>query len=150
MCDFMDSALEEAYAGIRAGDGGPFGSVVVKDGKIVGRGHNGVVSHKDPTLHGEVAAIRDACKNLDTFDLSGCDLYTTAEPCPMCLGACLWAGIRAIYYGCTRDDSAAIGFRDSAFYDFMRDPSSRLHPLGREKCLALFEEYRNMEDRTPY
>lgn len=150
MCGFMDLALEEAYTGIRAGDGGPFGAVVVKDGCVIGRGHNCVVSQNDPTLHGEVAAIRDACKALGSFDLSGCDLYTTAEPCPMCLGACLWAGIRRIYYGCTRDDSADIGFRDSAFYEFMRDPSARLQPLDREKCLALFDAYRAVENKTMY
>lgn len=83
---FMQAALEEAYAGIEAGDGGPFGTVIVKDGEIVGRGHNRVVVNQDPTCHGEMEAIRDACRNLGTFDLSGCELYTTAEPCPMCLG----------------------------------------------------------------
>ena len=90
---FMQAALEEAYAGIEAGDGGPFGTVIVRDGEIVGRGHNRVVVNQDPTCHGEMEAIRDACKNLGTFDLSGCELYTTAEPCPMCLGATLWANI---------------------------------------------------------
>ncbi|MCI6722600.1 nucleoside deaminase, partial [Treponema porcinum] len=92
--DFMKEALSEAYNGIENRHGGPFGTVIVRDGKIVGRGHNKVLLNRDPTCHGEMEAIRDACKNLDTFDLSGCELYTTAEPCPMCLGAILWANIK--------------------------------------------------------
>lgn len=146
----MDIALEEAYLGIRAGHGGPFGAVVVKDGAIVGRGHNRVVADNDPTLHGEIVAIRDACKNLNTFDLSGCQLYTTAEPCPMCLGAVLWAGISQVYYGCDRLDSERIGFRDSAFYEQMAENKSRLIPCGREKCRQLFEEYAAMREKTMY
>ena len=107
--DFMKEALSEAYNGIENRHGGPFGTVIVKDGKIVGRGHNKVLLKRDPTCHGEMEAIRDACKNLDTFDLSGCELYTTAEPCPMCLGAILWANIKKVYFGCTQKDTAEIG-----------------------------------------
>ena len=113
--NYMEIALQEAYDGIEKGHGGPFGAVVVKDGNIVGRGHNRVLYKKDPTCHGEMEAIRDACKNLGTHDLSDCSLYTTAEPCPMCLGGILWANIKEVYFGCDRLDTDKIGFRDDIF-----------------------------------
>ena len=97
MNKYMKVAIEEAQKGIRSGHGGPFGAVVVKDGKIIGQGHNMVVKNNDPTCHGEVSAIRDACKNLSSFDLKGAEIYTTGEPCPMCLGAILWSNIEKIY-----------------------------------------------------
>ena len=149
---FMQAALEEAYAGIEAGDGGPFGTVIVKDGEIVGRGHNRVVVNQDPTCHGEMEAIRDACKNLGTFDLSGCELYTTAEPCPMCLGATLWANIPVVYYGCTREDSDEIGFRDEVFYEYLAGENDLLTVSGfeRERCLELLEAYTEIEGKTEY
>lgn len=149
---FMQAALEEAYAGIEAGDGGPFGTVIVKDGEIVGRGHNRVVVNQDPTCHGEMEAIRDACKNLGTFDLSGCELYTTAEPCPMCLGATLWANIPVVYYGCTREDSDGIGFRDEVFYEYLAGENDLLtvSEFERESCLELFEAYTEIEGKTAY
>ena len=112
---FMQLAIDEALAGIAKGNGGPFGSVVVKDGTPVGKGHNRVLSNVDSTAHGEIVAIRDAERRLNTHDLSGCVLYTTAEPCPMCLFACLWANIGRVYYGCTIEDNALIGFRDEQF-----------------------------------
>ena len=117
--EFMKMALEEAYEGIQKGHGGPFGAVVVKSGKIVGCGHNRVLYKKDPTCHGEIEAIRDACRNLGTHDLSNCVLYTTAEPCPMCLGAIMWSNIREVYYGCNREDTDKIGFRDNVFYEYL-------------------------------
>ena len=149
---FMQAALEEAYAGIEAGDGGPFGTVIVRDGEIVGRGHNRVVVNQDPTCHGEMEAIRDACKNLGTFDLSGCELYTTAEPCPMCLGATLWANIPVVYYGCTREDSDEIGFRDEVFYEYLAGEADLLtvSEFERESCLELFEAYTEIEGKTEY
>lgn len=149
---FMQAALEEAYAGIEAGDGGPFGTVIVKNGEIVGRGHNRVVVNQDPTCHGEMEAIRDACKNLGTFDLSGCELYTTAEPCPMCLGATLWANIGTVYYGCTREDSDEIGFRDEVFYEYLAGEADLLtvSEFERESCLELFEAYTEIEEKTAY
>lgn len=149
---FMQAALEEAYAGIEAGDGGPFGTVIVRDGEIVGRGHNRVVVNQDPTCHGEMEAIRDACKNLGTFDLSGCELYTTAEPCPMCLGATLWANIPVVYYGCTREDSDEIGFRDEVFYEYLAGEADLLtvSEFERESCLELFETYTQIEGKTAY
>ena len=109
---YMNEAIKEALEGITQGHGGPFGAVVVKDDQIIGKGHNRVLGDHDPTCHGEVAAIRDACRNIGTHDLSGSVIYTTGEPCPMCLYACLWANIEKIYCGCTIEDNAAIGFRD--------------------------------------
>lgn len=150
--DYMKEALQEAYTGIEQGHGGPFGSVVVKDGKIVGRGHNCVLYKKDPTCHGEIEAIRDACRNLDTFDLSGCELYTTAEPCPMCLGAILWSNIRSVYYGCNRTDTDAIGFRDDVFYEFINGNTGLLEikEIQRDKCLKLFKTYTSDEQKQNY
>ena len=116
---FMKAAISEAQKGIRAGHGGPFGCVIVKDGNIVGKGHNEVIKRNDPTCHGEMEAIRDACARLGTEDLSGCELYTTAEPCPMCLGGILWANIKRVYYGCSRQDTHGIGFRDDVFYKYL-------------------------------
>lgn len=141
--DFMQLAIDEARQGIAAGDGGPFGSVIVKNGKIVGRGHNRVIAKNDPTCHGEMEAIRAACRNLNTYDLTGCELYTTAEPCPMCLGAILWSNISAVYYGCTRQDSAAIGFRDEAFYRQLNsgETPTKVQELDRSACLELFSDY---------
>lgn len=141
--DFMQVAINEAYQGIEAGDGGPFGSVIVKDGEIVGQGHNRVLAENDPTCHGEMEAIRDACKNLGTHDLTGCELYTTAEPCPMCLGAILWSNMSQVYYGCTRQDSAEIGFRDDAFYRQLNgeEETVDIQEFDRDTCLELFNDY---------
>lgn len=139
---FMDEAIKEAYLGIKNNHGGPFGSVVVKDGKIIGRGHNRVLLHQDPTCHGEVEAIRDACKNISSHDLSGCELYTTAEPCPMCKGAILWANITKVYYGCNIEDTDRIGFRDQVFYDNWNNEDIMVEQ-DRDSCLKLFEDYAN-------
>ena len=144
---YMQQAIDEALQGIRAGDGGPFGSVVVKDGKVVGRGHNRVLGHADPTAHGEVEAIRAACRQLGTHDLTGCDIYTTGEPCHMCLCACLWANISHIYYGCTIADNALIGFRDLQFDSLFagRDKlTDYLSEQDRQACLDLFHTYRHL------
>lgn len=150
--NFMQIALEEAYAGIEAGHGGPFGSVVVKDGQVVGRGHNRVLQKGDPTCHGEMEAILNACQNLNTHDLSGCELYTTAEPCPMCLGGILWANIKAVYYGCNREDTDAIGFRDDMFYDFLRGKNNllALREEQRQECLKLFRAYAENKTNQRY
>ena len=142
--EYMKEALKEAYEGINRGDGGPFGTVIVKDGKIVGRGHNRVVVKHDPTCHGEMEAIRDACEKMGTFDLSGTELYTTAAPCPMCKGAILWANVTKVYYGCTVEDTDKIGFRDQVFYDKWEDESF-MEEKGREECLKLFEDYMKTE-----
>lgn len=143
----MRIAIEEARTGITAGHGGPFGCVIVRDGKVVGRGHNEVIKQNDPTCHGEVTAIRDACKNLGTYDLSGCELYTTAEPCPMCRGAIMWSNIRKVYFGCNIADTDSIGFRDKVFYESPEDISEE---LDRKECLEVFEEYRAINDKKSY
>lgn len=150
--DFMGEALKEAYEGIKKRHGGPFGSVVVKNGKIVGRGHNRVLLKQDSTCHGEMEAIRDACKTLKTYDLSGCEIYTTAEPCPMCLGGILWANIQKVIYGCNRKDTADIGFRDDAFYESLlgQGGALELQEARREDCLELFGRYREDEENRRY
>lgn len=144
---FILKAIAEARKGITKSHGGPFGTIIVKDGEIVGRGHNKVLLNSDPTAHGEVTAIRDACKRLGTHDLSGCELYTTGEPCHMCLCACLWANISKVYYGCTIADNGMIGFRDDKFDKIFggRDKlGDYMTELGREECLKLFEDYMAM------
>ena len=147
---YMQMAIEEARKGIKAQHGGPFGSVIVKDGVVVGRGHNRVLIDHDPSCHGEVSAMRDAGKRLGTHNLSGCDLYTTGEPCPMCLCACLWANIRRVYYGCTIADNGRIGFRDDKFDGIFTGRGKLeeiLVPMDREACLALFDEYSEMQHK---
>lgn len=152
--EFMKLAIEEARAGIRNGDGGPFGAVVVKNGKVVATGHNQVLSKNDSTCHGEIDAIRKAEKGLKTYDLSGCEIYTTSEPCSMCLAAILWANIGKVYYGCTLDDSDLIGFRDEKFDRLMGEraniPEELLEERDREMCLELFREYKKKTDKILY
>ena len=147
--DYMLRAIELAKRGAGHTNPNPMvGAVIVKDGKIVGRGHNRVLLLHDPTCHGEVAAIRDAGQNLGTHDLSGCELYTTGEPCHMCLCACLWTNISRIYYGCTIEDNSIIGFRDGKFDELFggRDKlGGYMLEMDREECLKVFEEYREMQ-----
>ena len=147
MNEFMQVAVEEARKGISAGHGGPFGCVIVKDGIIIGKGHNQVVQKKDPTCHGEMEAIRDACQALETFDLTGCELYTTAEPCPMCFGAILWANIKKVQYGCNISDTEQIGFRDKVFYTTSRNI---LEETDRLECLQVFQEYLQLKNKKKY
>ena len=142
----MKTAIEEALIGIDAKNGGPFGAVVVKDGTIVGTGHNRVLAHNDPTAHGEVEAIRDACKNLGTFDLHGAELYTTCYPCPMCLGAILWARIGKVYYCMSSQQAKELGFDDAHFYDIFKDEGQlkallEAAPAELKDCEGLFEKY---------
>lgn len=154
MNEFMECAIREGYAGILKKHGGPFGAVVVKDNKIVAKGHNRVLLNNDPTCHGEIDAIRKACKVLKTYDLSGCDLYTTGEPCPMCLSACLWANINRIYYGCTINDNEKIGFRDEDFYEYLnislKNIKNKIAQINRDECLKLFEVYNKQKDKIIY
>ena len=147
---FMKAAIEEAFDGIRNGHGGPFGCVIVRDGEVVGRGHNRVLINTDSTAHGEIEAIRDAGRRLKTHDLTGCELYTTGEPCPMCLYAILWSNIDRVYYGCTIGDNAEIGFRDEKFDKLSggRDAlKENLICIDREACLQLFREYKKMDHK---
>ena len=151
MNPFMKEALNEAYQGIEDGHGGPFGAVIVKDGEIVGRGHNSVLKNQDPTCHGEVMAIHDACKRLKTFNLKGCDIYTTGYPCPMCMGAILWANIDRIYFGFNVTDTEIIGFRDKKFYEDQRKGlAEKTVEIDREECLKLYEDYLKIKDREHY
>ncbi len=150
MNKFMRAAIKEAYKGINRGHGGPFGAVIVKDGQIVGRGHNQVVKNNDPTCHGEMMAIHAACKKLKTFDLSGCEIYTTGEPCPMCMGAILWSNIDKIYYGCNIIDTEDIGFRDKKFYEMFENHQNLVIELDRQACLKLFMDYKNIQEKTHY
>ena len=146
MDKYMRMAINEARKGIKAGHGGPFGAVIVKDGVVVGKGHNQVLKNNDPTCHGEVMAIRKASKKLGTYDLSGCVIYTTGDPCPMCMSAILWANIEKVYYGCSIMDTEEIGFRDAKFYK-MQEPSERskmVVELDRKACLKLYKEYLGM------
>lgn len=153
MDKFMKEAIKEAEKGIANGDGGPFGAVVVKDDVIVGKGHNKVLKNNDATCHGEMEAIKSASKKLGTFDLSGCVLYTTGEPCPMCLSACLWANIEKVYYGCSLMDNEKIGFRDKKFDSLMggrKNLKNYLVELNRKECLELFDKYLKIENRKNY
>lgn len=145
---YMAIAISEARNGISQGHGGPFGSVIIKNGEIVGKGHNRVLKNNDPTCHGEIDAIRKAGRNLGTYDLTGCELYTTGEPCHMCLCACMWANISRIYYGCNIEDNGRIGFRDDKFNGIFngRDKlGDYLVELDRDACLKLFEEYLSLQ-----
>ena len=150
----MSEAIALSQNGVRNNEGGPFGCIVVKDDEIVGRGNNKVTSSNDPTAHAEVVAIRDACKNLGTFQLEGCEIYTSCEPCPMCLGAIYWARPKVVYFANSRQDAANIGFDDSMIYEELGiDLDKRKIPiinLGSEDALKIFEEWQNKEDKIEY
>jgi len=152
--EFMLRAVELSKIGMQNGKGGPFGCVIVKDGKIVGEGHNQVTSSNDPTAHAEVVAIRNACKNLNTFQLDGCEIYTSCEPCPMCLGAIYWARPTKIYYANTREDAKNIGFDDSFIYDEIpleiKDRKIPMIALGRNEAIVAFKEWQNKVDKAEY
>ena len=151
---FMMEAIAMSHNGIKENEGGPFGCVIVKDDVIVGRGNNKVTSLNDPTAHAEVVAIRDACKNLGSFQLDECEIYTSCEPCPMCLGAIYWARPKIIYYANNRADAAAIGFDDSMIYEEMSKAySDRKIPIisiSREEALVVFKEWKEKDDKTLY
>jgi guanine deaminase len=151
---FMRRAIALARDGMRNGNGGPFGAVVTRNGEIVGEGWNQVVSRNDPTAHGEIMAIRDACANLGTFSLDGCEIHTTGEPCPMCLGAIQWARIGRIRYGFRIEDAAEIGFDDRLFFrDFTLSRDARSIPSlesCREEALALAREYAAIPGKIHY
>lgn len=150
----MHEAIRLAVEGVEAGRGGPFGAVVVKDGQIVGRGCNQVTSTNDPTAHAEVVAIRDACQRLGTFRLTGCEIYASCEPCPMCLATIYWSRIERLFYGCSAADAAAIGFSDEAIRQELGLPVERRAvqavPLLREEALAAFEAWKSKADRVAY
>lgn len=151
---FMKEAVRLSSFGMRNGLGGPFGAVIVKNNQIVGKGYNQVTSSNDPTAHAEIVAIRDACRNLKTFELKECEIYTSCEPCPMCLGAIYWARLDKIYYANTRKDAAAIDFSDNLIYEELAKPiSKRIIPMQRlivPKAITTFEEWAKKTDKMAY
>lgn len=153
MNKYMKIAKKNAENGIKNKDGGPFGAVILdKDGNIIANGNNKVLKTNDPTAHAEVVAIRKACKKLNTYDLSDCTLYTSCEPCPMCLSAIIWANIKDVYYGCTKEDAGNIGFRDDVIYDYLKGKNRdliHLNCLDREECIKIFKKYQD-ENGTIY
>lgn len=150
----MQRAIELALEGVRTNQGGPFGAVVVKGGVIIGEGFNRVIGTNDPTAHAEVVAIRAACAKLGSFQLHGCELYTTCEPCPMCLAAAYWARLDKLHFGCERADAARAGFDDATMYDEMsKSPGERtlpMHQTMRDEALVTFQAWIDKADRTPY
>jgi len=150
----MRAAIRLSLSKMRTGCGGPFGAVVVRNGKIIGRGWNQVTSANDPTAHAEVTAIRDACGRLKTFQLDDCEIYTSCEPCPMCLAAIYWAHLRKVYYANTRKDAAKIAFDDDLIYREVAKPiSQRLIPMKqllRPEALKVFTEWQNKADKIRY
>jgi len=150
----MSAAIQLAIDGVAAGHGGPFGSVIVKDGQIIGRGWNQVLIKNDPTAHGEIVAIRDACQSIGAFHLTGCDLYTTCEPCPMCLSAIYWARLDRYYFGCTAQDAAAIDFADAFIHNELGLPPEQRTipaiPLMRTDALAAFAAWQAKSNRVKY
>ena len=138
---FMKLANENAKRGIKNGDGGPFGAIILDENlNIIANGNNKVLKNN------EIVAIREACKKLNTYDLSKCILYTSCEPCPMCLSAIIWANIKTVYYGCTKEDAGEIGFRDDIIYDYLKGKNTKLinlKQLDRQECIKTMEEYKN-------
>ena len=159
MNKYMKIADELAQQNILTNDGGPFGAVIIKNNEIVGKGNNQVVLKNDPTAHAEIVAIRDACKNLGTFDLTGCEIYTSCYPCPMCLSAIIWSNIKMVYYGNTKEDAEKIGFRDNLIYEYLEGQSKttnkedilKIIAMDREETITTFESYQNKsENKTMY
>lgn len=152
--DFMQQAIALSLEGMHAGEGGPFGCVIVKDGKIIGRGNNKVLLNNDPTAHAEVTAIRDACAAIQNFQLDGCTVYSSCEPCPMCLGAIYWARPAAVYFANTREEAAAIGFDDSMIYDEMAaNLADRRIPIVHKpntNALSVFKKWQAKPDKETY
>ncbi len=155
MNEFMDIAIDLSNDNFDKKYGGPFGACIVKDGKIIGKGINMVIKNNDPTAHAEIEAIRKACKRINSYDLSGCELYTSCYPCPMCLSAIIWANIKKVYYANTKEDAENIGFRDDYIYDFIKSDMNDkdildLKGLNREEAIKVFEEYVDKEDKIEY
>ncbi len=156
MNEYMKVAKELAEDNLKTNVGGPFGACIVKDGKIVGRGSNHVLANNDQTAHAEVMAIRDACKNLNTYDLTDCIMYTSSFPCPMCISAIIWANIKTIYYGNTKEDTEKIGFRDKFIYETIdkinngEESILSLTCMDREETLKIYQAFVEKQDKTIY
>ena len=146
MNKYMKLAKQNAEEGISKEEGGPFGAVIIdKEGNVISNGNNQVIKNNDPTAHAEIVAIREACEKLHTYDLSDYILYTSCEPCPMCLSAIIWANIKEVYYGCTKEDAGEIGFRDDMIYDYLKGNNSdliHLKKMDRDECLEVFKKYK--------
>lgn len=155
MEQLMRLCIQEAISGVKKGEGGPFGAVIVKDNEIVAQAHNTVIKTNDPTAHAEINAIRHASQKLQRFDLSDCILLTSSEPCPMCLSAIMWSGIKKVYYGCNVHDAEEIGFADKFIYDYLKNKSMEQSPiilkeLLRDEALEAFELWNEKDDKIPY
>ena len=158
MNDYMKIAKELSSENLETNAGGPFGACIVKNGQIIGKGANSVLINNDPTAHAEIMAIRNACKNVNSYDLSDCELYTSCYPCPMCLSAIIWSNIKKVYYGNTREDAAKIGFRDAMIYEYIENLSKniqdenilQLECLDREQTIKEFEEFTKKQNRIIY
>ena len=153
----MNEAEKLVQENLIDNSGGPFGAVIVKNGVIIGRGSNHVIKKNDPTAHAEIEAIRDACKNIKSYDLTGCSIYTTCYPCPMCLSAIIWSNMKKVYYGNTKEDAASIGFRDEFIYDYIDklskgidDGTLKIKNIDRNKTIKEFDEYMDKEDKVIY
>ncbi len=147
---YMLEAVKLSEQAIKTNTGGPFGAIIVKDGKIIAQGYNQVIKANDPTAHAEVMTIREACRLLNTFDLSGCELYTSCEPCPMCLAACYWANIEKIYYSNTREQAENIGFKDNFIYEEFAGKSKRLTKVEVPEAIEVFKQWKQKEDKIIY
>jgi guanine deaminase len=151
---FMARAIQLAIENVQAGKGGPFAAVVVLDGRIIAEGVNLVTSTEDPTAHAEIVAIRQACRNLASFQLSGCEIYASSEPCPMCMGAIYWARLARVFFAATRQDAAAAGFDDAHIYEQLERPVSQriipMHQMMREEALAAFQAWDQRPDKIRY
>ena len=158
MNKYMKIAKDLSEDNLKTNSGGPFGACVVKDGKIIGKGSNHVLSNNDPTAHAEIMAIRDACRNINSYDLNDCELYTSCYPCPMCLSATIWSNIKKVYYGNTKEDATNIGFRDDHIYKYikdltdnvMKDEILNLECIDREETIKIFNEFIRKDDKTIY
>ncbi len=153
MNKYMEIANKLAKDNLTTNYGGPFGACIVKDGEIIGKGSNNVLKNNDPTAHAEIMAIRDACNNINSYDLSGCELYTSCYPCPMCLSAIIWSNIKKVYYGNYKEDAEKIGFRDNAIYDYIKGINRdmlNLECIDREETIKVFNDFLSKKDNTIY
>ena len=158
MNEFMKVAIDLSDDNFEKNYGGPFGACIVKDNKIISKGINQVIKDNDPTAHAEITAIRNACKTLKTHDLSGCEIYTSCYPCPMCLSAIIWSNIKKVYYANTKEDAKEIGFRDDFIYDYIKKLSNNiedknildLRSLNRDEAIKIFKKYKENENKIEY
>jgi len=155
--EFMKLAVEEGVKAVNSGEGGPFGAIIMKDGKVLVAGHNMIHAQQDCTAHAEMTVIRMACQKLKNFDLTGCTMYTSCYPCPMCMGACLWAHLEAVYYGASKEEAHDFGFSDQVFHEFVQKPDGKHKDIKQEwgrftvdNYLAPFKTWDAKEDKVKY